>query len=157
MRRNGRMNWYHLFFAFHGRINRAQFWAGVLGLLALQLAVFWPMLALYETDLTAKPPALWFRNLTLLIDTLLAWPSLAVLAKRQADRDQGPQLSYLVIVVTVLYSALDAFGLLQTTVGYTPLGWVAGLISLGLLAVVIVELGMRPGTDGPNRFGPPPG
>ena len=38
----------------------------------MQLAVFWPLLGLFEADLTAKPPALWFRNLTLLIDTLLA-------------------------------------------------------------------------------------
>lgn len=150
------MNWYYLFFSFEGRINRAQFWAGILALLAVQLAVFWPLLGLFEADLTAKPPALWFRNLTLLIDTLLAWPSMAVLTKRQHDRDQDPHLAYFAVVASLFYSMFDAFGVLQTANGYTPMGWTAGLISLGLLAVVVVELGMRSGTEGPNRFGPEP-
>jgi len=27
---------------------------------------------------------------------------------------------------------------------------------MGVMIMVIVELGIRPGTPGPNRFGPPP-
>lgn len=150
------MNWYGLFFDFNGRIQRGQFWAGMLIVLAIQLAVYWPLISLYEADLTARPPALWFRNLTLLLDAALAWPTLAVMAKRQNDRDQTAHLSYLAVSVSVLYSILDAFGLLQTPGGYTPLGLVAGIAALGLLAIVVVELGMRPGTGGPNRYGPEP-
>ncbi len=150
------MNWYHLFFDFHGRINRSHFWTGTLILLGIQLAVYWPLLSLFEADVTSTPPALWFRNLTLLLDAALAWPTLAVMVKRQNDRDQSAHLSYMAVSASVLYSILDAFGLLQTAAGFTPLGFVAGVAAIGLLAIVVVELGTRPGTEGVNRYGPEP-
>ena len=150
------MQWYFLFFSFTGRISRSQFWAGLLALLAVELLIFWPLLQIYGTDLTKPPAPLWFRNLNLLLDTLLAAPTLAVLIKRQRDRDQAGQLSWLTVSFIILYSALDAFGLVQTTSGATSLGYAAGLISMGLLAVVVVELGIRQGVEGNNRFGEEP-
>lgn len=150
------MTWYPLFFSFTGRITRSQFWAGLLGLLVVELLIYWPLLQFYAGDINARPAALWFRNLSLLIDTILAWPTLAVLVKRQRDRDQAGQLSYLAVACAIGYSALDAFGLITTSSGVTALGYAAGIASAGLLAIVIVELGMRPGVDSANQFGEQP-
>lgn len=150
------MNWYQLFFSFTGRITRGQFWAGLLALLAVELLIYWPLLQFFAEDITNRPAALWFRNLSLLVDTILAWPTLAILVKRQRDRDQAGHLSYMAVTCAIGYSALDAFGLIATTAGATPLGYAAGLVSLGLLAVVVVELGMRAGVEDVNRFGEAP-
>lgn len=150
------MYWYHLFFEFHGRIGRGTFWLGILVLLGVELAILLPLMQNYAADLAEKPPALWFRNLTLLVDTALAWPSLALMAKRQHDRDQRPLLAYFSVVLTVAFSMLDAFGLVQDADGFTTLGKFFWMVLLGVMVVVIIELGCRAGTQGPNRFGQPP-
>ena len=150
------MNWYDLFFSFTGRISRRQFWAGLLALLAIELLFFLPLLQLTGADIKTRPAPLWFRNITLLVDTALAWPTLAILVKRQRDRDQTGHLSYIAVVCALLYSALDAFGVISAVNGVTALGYAAGVLSVGLLAVVIVELGMRAGVDRINQFGEKP-
>jgi uncharacterized membrane protein YhaH (DUF805 family) len=150
------MNWFFLFFSFTGRISRSQFWTGLLILLGVELLFFWPLLQIYGADLRVRPAPLWFRNLNLLLDTALAWPTLAVMVKRQRDRDQSAHLSYLSVSMAIAYSALDAFGVVQTKAGATPLGYLAGVVSVGLLAIVIVELGARAGVPVRNRYGEPP-
>lgn len=150
------MNWYVLYGCFTGRIGRSHFWAGLLGILVLELLIFLPLMQIYGADVKSRPAALWFRNLTLLLDAALAWPTLAVLVKRQRDRDQTAHLSYIVVASAIFYSALDAFGLIVTPAGVTSLGYAMGLLSVGLLMVVLVELGIRPGVEGHNQFGEGP-
>lgn len=150
------MNWFFLFFSFTGRISRSQFWTGMLILLGVELLFFWPLAQMYGPELRVRPPPLWFRNLNLLLDTALAWPTLALLVKRQRDRDQTAHLSYATVTMAIAYSMLDAFGLVQTKTGATALGYSVGVISVGLLAILLVELGARPGAPGKNRYGEPP-
>lgn len=150
------MYWYYLLFEFHGRIGRGHFWLGILVLLGVELAILLPLMQNYAADLAERPPALWFRNLTLLVDTALAWPSLALMAKRQQDRDQRPLLAYFSVVLTLMFSMLDAFGFIQNITGFTAFGKFFWMILLGVMVVVIIELGCRAGTEGPNRFGQQP-
>ena len=150
------MNFAHLFFAQHGRIPRHQFWIGAVAIIVFQLAVQLPVMNSYGIAPEKAIPPLWFRNLSLFLDVICAWPLFAVLAKRQEDRDQGPQLSWCLIALLLLFSVLETFALTQRGGQYTPLGWVVGLPLLGIAAIVIFELGCRRGTEGPNRFGPDP-
>ena len=150
------MNWYDLFVSFTGRISRGQFWAGLLALLAVELLVFLPLAQIFGDEITKRPAPLWFRNLTLLMDTVLVWPTLAVLVKRQRDRDQTGHLSYLAVVCAIAYSAFDAFGLITTAAGVTAFGYAAGVVSVGILAVLIFELGVRSGVEHTNRYGEEP-
>ncbi len=150
------MNWFQLFTSLHGRIPRRHFWTGVIAIVIFQLAVQIPLMSRFSIDLDKSIPPLWFRNVSLFLDVICAWPLFAVLAKRQEDRDQTPHLSWCFIALLLLFSVLEAFALTQDSGQYTPLGWAIGLPLLGVIAIVIFELGSRPGTPGPNRFGPEP-
>ncbi len=150
------MNWYHLFFSLHGRIPRRQFWIGVIAIIVFQLAVQVPVMSSFAIDPDKAIPPLWFRNLSLFLDVICAWPLFAVLVKRQEDRDQTPHLSWCFIALLLLFSVFETFALTQESGQYTPLGWATGLPLLGVIAIVIFELGCRAGTPGPNRFGPEP-
>ena len=99
---------------------------------------------------------MWFRNLSLFLDVVCAWPLCAVLVKRQQDRDQGPQLSLALVTLLLAFSSLEAFGLTQQGRDFTLIGYATGLPLLGLTGIVLYELGIRAGTEGPNRFGPEP-
>lgn len=150
------MNWLHLFFSLDGRIARRQFWLGVCLIILFQTMIQLPAISRAGLDLAREAPPLWFRNLSLALDVACAWPLFAVLAKRQADRDQNPWLSFYFIALLLAFSTAEAFGLTQEGRQFTPVGYTVGLPLLGLMGVLIVELGMRRGTIGANRFGRDP-
>ncbi len=150
------MNWWHLFFSFDGRITRQDFWLGMALIAGVELLVMVPAASQGAVDLSAGQIPLWFRNLSLGLDILLAWPLAAVLVKRLQDRDQPPVIALYAVGLLLLYSALDAFGLLTQEREASLLAYIIGLPLLAVFVVVIVELGMRRGTEGPNRFGPDP-
>ncbi|MGE3248301.1 MAG: hypothetical protein AB7J19_18440, partial [Beijerinckiaceae bacterium] len=84
LRHNGlAMNWHKLFFEFGGRIRRREFWAGTAILIAVQLVVLMPLADAYGVDLSKQPQPVLFRNIVLFVDIALAWPTMAVFAKRQ--------------------------------------------------------------------------
>lgn len=147
------MNWQFIFFAVDGRIPRRLFWLGVGAIFFLQLAVQVPTINLGQFDPDKGLAPLWFRNLSLLLDVVCAWPLFAVLSKRQQDRDQSSTLAFVFVTLVLLFSIVEAFGLTQEGPEFTAVGWVLGLPLLGVLAVVLVELGLRPGTKGTNTYG----
>lgn len=146
----------YLFFSFQGRIPRSQFWLGTLVLFALQLVILIPLMNNYPEAMAQRPPALWFRNTSLLVDVIFAWPSFALMAKRHYDRNQEPVLAYIGICFMLLFATFDAFGLIQTEGGFTIFGLLLGMPLMALIVALVVELGIRPGTEGPNRYGPDP-
>lgn len=150
------MKWFHLFFSLEGRITRLEFWTGVGLIIFFQLMFQMPAMSSAGIDIEKGAPPLWFRNLSLALDTICAWPLCAVLVKRQADRDQGPRLSLYIVTLLLAFSTLEAFGFTQQGREFTPIGYAVGLPLLGLLGVAIVELGIRRGTAGPNHYGPDP-
>ncbi len=150
------MNPQFLFLSLHGRIPRMAFWIGLGAIVLLQFAIQTPAMSLGGVDPDKGLAPLWFRNLSLILDVVCAWPLFAVLSKRQQDRGQGPALSFVFLTLLLAFSICEAFGLTQEGPDYTMIGWAVGLPFLGVFVVVLIELGCRPGAGGPNAFGPDP-
>lgn len=149
-------NWLHLFFSPQGRIPRSRFWLGVGAIVGFQLLVQIPVMNSAGLDPAQGNMPVWFRNLSLALDVICAWPLYAVVAKRQEDRNQPPHLAFYLVAALLVFSVCEAFQLTQSGTQFTMLGYVVGLPLVALIILVIIELGIRAGTEGPNRFGPDP-
>jgi uncharacterized membrane protein YhaH (DUF805 family) len=128
--------------SFHGRINREPFWIGFGILAAVEIAAQW-LAGQVEGD-----------TLSTILDLAFTYPEFALAVKRANDRNLTPWVVALFFAVNV---ALDLFTLLNGPIDTTnPVNAVI-LAPFALLAIaLLVELGFRRGTDGPNRFGPDP-
>lgn len=153
-----------LLFSFNGRINRAQYWFGCLGVGfagALVIATAFVMAA--PAPGADKTQALQTASLSLLIVgavlVLLAWCGLALQIKRFHDRGQSGWLSaipfapMLGIVSAIVGSA--ASGAPAAAAGAAALPYVIGLWVVNL--AFFINLGCLPGVSGPNTYGDPPG
>jgi uncharacterized membrane protein YhaH (DUF805 family) len=132
----------YLFTSFSGRINREPFWIGFGILAAVEIATQW-LAGQAESD-----------ALSTVLDLAFTYPEFALAVKRANDRDLTPWIVALFFAGNV---ALDLFTLLNGPLDTSnPINGII-LIPFALLAVaLIVELGFRRGTEGPNRFGPDP-
>jgi uncharacterized membrane protein YhaH (DUF805 family) len=136
--------WTYVFTSFSGRINREPFWIALGVLVALQIA----------TQALADQIA--GERLSAVLDLAITYPQFAVAAKRGNDRDIPPWIVRLFFAFSV---AVDLFTLLNGTFALDTDNPLDALIAypLGLaFLILLVELGFRRGTDGPNRFGPDP-
>ena len=142
-----------------GRIGRARFWLGVLGLSLIEgLFNLWLSSTLFghdvldlETGAIAKPA----RQLILLVNLIFMFPLFVVLARRFHDRNKGAIWALPFIVASVAIIAADILGLVQPE-AVNPLLAAIGAVSLGLFLWIVIELGCLRGTAGINRFGPDP-
>jgi uncharacterized membrane protein YhaH (DUF805 family) len=132
----------YLFTSFSGRINREPFWIACGILAAVEVAAQW-LAGQAEGD-----------TLSTVLDLAFTYPEFALAVKRANDRDLTPWIVALFFAGNV---ALDLFTLLNGPLDTSnPINGII-LIPFALLAVaLIVELGFRRGTEGPNRFGPDP-
>jgi uncharacterized membrane protein YhaH (DUF805 family) len=138
------MNWVHLFTSFEGRITRQPFWIAVAIFVVIDIAL---SLAVPSDRLSAA------------IDLVLTYPQFAVCAKRSHDRNTP-------IWVVGLFFAINAIFDLLLLAGVATLGdlkspaptlVVVFAIPFVVLALaLIIDLGFRRGTAGPNRYGPDP-
>jgi uncharacterized membrane protein YhaH (DUF805 family) len=134
--------WTYVFTSFHGRINREPFLIACGILAAIEIAAQ-GLAGQAEGD-----------TLSTILDLAFTYPEFALAVKRANDRDLTPWIVALFFAGNV---ALDLFTLLNGPIDTTnPINGVI-LVPFALLAVaLIVELGFRRGTIGPNRFGPDP-
>ncbi len=134
--------WIYLFTSFHGRINREPFWIACGILAAIEIATQW---LAYQIG---------GDNLSTILDLAFTYPEFALAVKRANDRNLSPWVVALFFAGNV---ALDLFTLLNGAIDTAnPINSII-LLPFALLGVVlIVELGFRRGTSGPNRFGPDP-
>ena len=139
------MDWAYLLNSFHGRIGRQTFW---IGMLVVIVANF---LACYVAERIGgdRPNAI--------VDLAFTYPEFAVAVKRVHDRDLP------VWLLGVFYAAnalLDLFTVIGWDSGGADnpsiLSMVVTIPFLVLLLALIIELGFRKGTPGPNRYGPDP-
>lgn len=148
----------HLLFSFKGRIPRRHFWFYVLGFIVLAvlvttlaaafLIVRKPDIAQLKLDADLRTAA----NIFLLV---MAWPTLAVSAKRLHDFNRS--VSWLVFFFGVGAALVYAMAFLRVAFGTSSVLVYSVGIGLALLLVWFVgELGLRPGTKGENRFGADP-
>jgi uncharacterized membrane protein YhaH (DUF805 family) len=134
--------WTYLFTSFHGRISREPFWIACGILAAVEIATQW-----LASGIEGE-------RLSTIVDLAFTYPEFALAVKRSNDRNLSPWVVALFFAGNV---ALDLFTLLNGAMDTSdPVNGII-LIPFALLAVaLIVELGFRPGTSGPNRYGPDP-
>jgi len=138
------MNWLSLFNTFDGRIGRKTFWIAIAVLFVAEL--FGHLLAeQIEGD-----------RLSAIVDLAFTYPEFAVAIKRAHDRNLPV---WLLIVFFAAGAVLDTLTVLELTgteeePSLLSLGIALPFTVLGL--ALLVELGFRKGTPGPNQYGPDP-
>jgi len=136
------MDWIYLFTSLNGRISRQTFWIGFAFLAAAELANSSLAYVIESERLRAIP------------DLGLTYLEFALATKRANDRNLPP---WVVALFFGINTALDLFILF--TGSFDPESPIAEIITLpfAILGVILlIELGFRRGTEGPNRYGPDP-
>jgi uncharacterized membrane protein YhaH (DUF805 family) len=151
------MNLQKILFSFEGRIGRGTYW---LAILALIVAVLVVTVAPFLLDSEAAA-VLMLALASQFIWLLSLWPMLAVGAKRLHDRNKN---GWWLLVFWLLPFALFCGGF-SIVFFDDPRTGRSGDFSTGLIVVLaslppalwgIVELGILPGTKGPNLYGADP-
>jgi uncharacterized membrane protein YhaH (DUF805 family) len=140
------MTWVHLLTSFEGRINRQRLWIAWAILIAIEV-VIWLVTRQINND-----------RVEAVIDLVILYPWFAVCAKRGHDRNTPTW------VIGVFFALLGIFDLLVLGGWITPANLeqpgpvaFAILIPIGIFTLIlIIDLGFRRGTVGPNRYGPDP-
>ena len=138
------MDWAYLLSSFEGRISRKTFWIGIAVLIVAELLGHFFAEALQGDRLSAS------------VDLACIYPDFAVTAKRAHDRDLP---IWILIIFFAGGAALDLLTVLELT-GSTEepsvLSLVIAVPFTVLLVALLIELGFRRGTIGPNQYGPDP-
>jgi uncharacterized membrane protein YhaH (DUF805 family) len=138
------MDWRYLLDSFHGRIGRQTFW---IAMLAVGVANFFACYAAQQIE---------GDQLNAIVDLAFTYPEFAIAAKRGNDRDLPLWLVGIFFAASVLLDLVMVLGWGGTDEAPSALSLVLAVpftvVGLGLL----VELGFRKGTPGPNRHGPDP-
>ena len=138
------MDWSYLFTSFDGRIPRQPFWIALLILLGAELVGHSVAVSIQGDRLSA------------IVDLAFTYPEFALFAKRGQDRNLSPKLIGVFFAISVFIDFLIMIGLAgaadqpSTLLVIIMVPWT--IFALALL----VELGLRPGTPGANRYGPDP-
>jgi uncharacterized membrane protein YhaH (DUF805 family) len=145
-----------ILFSFDGRIGRRTYWLATLAVIvAVLVLTFAPFL------LNSEAAAVLMLAFSQFIWLLCLWPILAVGSKRLHDRNKN---GWWLLVFWLLPFALVVAGF-SIALFDDPRTGRSGDFSTGLILVLaslppalwgIVELGLLPGTTGPNRYGADP-
>lgn len=155
-----------LLFSFQGRINRAQFWLGSVGvgvvgtiaILGIMFSAGASAMSAPSKDLALQAFAsVGFLILPLLM--VLSWMGYALQVKRFHDRGRSGLFTLLPFAVamlalfTAITTVLGGATAQQFEAALQPYVLVSWLINIGFF----IDLGCLPGKDGPNKYGDPPG
>jgi uncharacterized membrane protein YhaH (DUF805 family) len=138
------MDWAYLLSSFEGRISRKTFWIGIAVLLVAELLGYLIAQALQGDRLAA------------IVDLAFVYPEFAVAAKRAHDRDLP---IWILIVFFGGGAALDLLTVLELSGAKGQPSLISLMIAVPftvLLVALLIELGFRRGTIGPNQYGPDP-
>ena len=139
------MDWLYLLNSFHGRISRQTFWIG------MSVVIIANLLACYVAQQIGgdRPSAI--------VDLAFTYPEFAVAVKRVHDRDMPVWLLWVFFAANGVLDLLTVLGW-DTSAGDNPtiLWTVIAIPFLVLLLALVIELGFRKGTLGPNQHGPDP-
>lgn len=138
------MDWAYLLNSFEGRISRKTFWIGMAILVSAEILGHLVAQTLQGDRLSA------------IVDLAFTYPEFAIAAKRAHDRD-------LPIWILIIFfgggAMLDLLTVLQLTGSDeqpSALSLVIAVPFTVLLVALLIELGFRRGTIGPNQYGPDP-
>jgi uncharacterized membrane protein YhaH (DUF805 family) len=152
------MRWIYFFGSFTGRISRKAFWLATLALFVTEvlLAAIADMTASGLANESAGDVA---GDIVLLI---FLYPQFVISVKRGHDRNIATWVIGACFALVAVSDALKLLGLLEKRMNLTVFS-AANLFSFAVITIVgivslalLIELGFRRGTLGPNRFGPDP-
>ncbi|RAI44839.1 DUF805 domain-containing protein [Rhodoplanes roseus] len=139
------MTWHDVLFGFHGRITRKVFWIAFVAVTAVELTCH------------AIAGAIEGERLTSIVSLAFSYPEFAIMAKRGHDRGMPTVVPGVFFGVSVLIDFLFVIGAAGTSDEPSALLLMLTVPWLVFALVLLIDLGFRPGTPGPNRWGPSPG
>jgi len=138
------MDCLYLLDSFHGRIGRKTFW---IAMATVGAANFFACYAAQQIE---------GDKLNAIVDLVFNYPEFAIAVKRGNDRDWPLWPIAIFFAGSVLVDLLAVLGLAGSEGAPSTLAFLVAVpftvLGLGLL----IELGFRRGTPGPNRYGPDP-
>jgi uncharacterized membrane protein YhaH (DUF805 family) len=137
--------WSYLYLRFDGRIGRQMFWLGFLVVVGCEIACH--LVAYRFAD---------GERISSIVSLAFAYPEFAVFAKRGHDREISPYVVGLFFVLSTVMDFLVVAGFGGGVEQPSAIMVVLGLPWMAFALTLLVELGLRPGTVGPNRYGPDP-
>jgi len=138
------MDWFYLLNSFDGRISRQTFWIGIAVLLVAEITAHLAAEAIQGDRLRA------------IVDLAFTYPEFAIAAKRAHDRDLPIWILIVFFGGGAVLDLLTVLDLTGSTEQPSVLSLFIAVPFTVLLVALMIELGLRRGTIGPNRFGPDP-
>ena len=138
------MDWAYLFNTFHGRIGRQTFWIGM------------AILAVAEIFSHLVAEQIQGDRLSAIVDLAFTYPEFAVAIKRAHDRPLPVWLLGAFFGASALLDLLTVLGLDGSDEAPSMLSLAIAVPFTVLGLALLIELGFRKGTVGPNQFGPDP-
>lgn len=151
------------FTSMDGRINRQAWWIGVIVLIVVAIVLNFILGmfmggALPSLEQLTDPAFMagyaqragWQ---SLIVGLITAYPYICLSVKRRHDRNNNGYDAIGLIVFSLIWSLVQALGILSPT---GTIGMVISVIFLIYAIYVLVQLGFLKGTAGPNTYGPDP-
>jgi uncharacterized membrane protein YhaH (DUF805 family) len=138
------MDWAYLFNSFDGRISRRTFWTAMVALLIAEIIAHIIAEAIQGDRLSA------------IVDLAFTYPEFAIAAKRGHDRDMP---LWLLIIFFCAGAVLDLLTVLELSGSDEEPSMLSIFIAVPFTVLglaLLIELGFRRGTIGPNQYGPDP-
>jgi len=152
------MKWILFFGNFDGRISRKKFWLASIAVFVIQ-GVIAVIAAVAAEEMANEAAGDLAMDIVLFI---FLYPQFVISVKRGHDRNISTWVILVAYILLALFDALRFAGWLRTHPNQNTLS-AANLISFAFILIVgvislalIIELGFRRGTPGPNRYGPDP-
>lgn len=138
------MTWHDVLFGFDGRIGRKTFWIALVAVMAVELVCH------------VIAGAIEGERLTSIVSLAFSYPEFAIMAKRGHDRGMPTAIPAAFFGISVVIDFLFVIGAAGTSEEPSALLLMLTVPWLVFALALIVDLGFRPGTPGPNRWGPVP-
>jgi uncharacterized membrane protein YhaH (DUF805 family) len=138
------MDWRYLLDSFDGRISRKTFW------IAMGIVGAANVLACLAADYIQGD------KLNAIVDLAFNYPEFAIAAKRGHDRNLPIWLVGIFFAASVLLDLFTVTGWAGEDDQPSTLELVMAALFIVLGLALLIELGFRKGTAGPNQYGPDP-
>jgi len=138
------MDWGYLLNSFEGRIGRQAFWVAMIAVGAANVLACFVAQAISGDRLSA------------IVDLAFTYPEFAIAAKRSHDRNLPLWLLAVFFIANGVLDFLTVVGLGGTNEAPSTLSVVIAVPFTVFGIALLVELGFRRGTKGPNPYGPDP-
>ena len=129
---------------FHGRIGRQTFWIAMLAVGATNMAACYAASQIQGDQLNA------------IVDLVFTYPEFAIATKRANDRNLPLWLLAIFFATSVMLDLFSVVGWAGTDANPSMLAYAIALPFTAFGIALLIELGFRKGTAGPNPHGPDP-